>query len=143
MSINKYNKEGYPDPTAYEALTSIHKEEAAVKVFRPLVFICSPYAGDIELNKKAARIYSHFAVERGYIPITPHLLYPQFLDDGDPTERKLGIRFGEILMDKCSEVWVFGSRLSEGMKSEVARAKRKGYPLRYFTVECEEMTKCP
>ncbi len=142
MSINKRNQEGYQDPTAYEALTSVRKEEIAVKAFRPLVFICSPYAGDIEVNKRAARMYSRFAVERGCIPITPHLLYPQFLDDNDPIDRKLGIRFGEVLMGKCAEVRVFGSRLSEGMRSEVARAKRKGYPLRYFTEECEEVGEC-
>lgn len=143
MSINKRNSEGYQDPTAYEALTSVRKEEIAVKTFRPIVFICSPYAGDIEANKRAARRYSRYAVERGCIPIAPHLLYPQFLDDNDPTDRKLGIRFGEVLMGKCAEVWVFGSRLSDGMKNEVARAKRKGYPLRYFTEDCEEVEECP
>lgn len=67
MSINKRNSEGYQDPTAYEALTSVRKEEIAVKAFRPIVFICSPYAGDIEANKRAAQRYSRYAVERGCI----------------------------------------------------------------------------
>ena len=41
--MNKYNAEGYYDPTAYEALTAVEKEEkAAARVFRPLVYICSP-----------------------------------------------------------------------------------------------------
>jgi hypothetical protein len=48
LSIDKRNNEGYYDPTAYEALSLIEKEEEALRVFRPIVFICSPYAGDIE-----------------------------------------------------------------------------------------------
>ena len=48
MGINKYNSEGYYDPTVYEALSNIEKEEkAARRVYRPLVYICSPYAGDV------------------------------------------------------------------------------------------------
>lgn len=81
MSISKYNSEGYPDPTAQGALEMIEQEEHALRAFRPIVYICSPYAGDIEANVVAARRYSRFAVDAGYIPIAPHLLFPQFLDD--------------------------------------------------------------
>ena len=78
MGLNKYNSEGYYDPTVYEALSNIAKEEkAARRVYRPLVYICSPYAGDVERNVNMARVYSRFAVRNTCIPITPHLLYPQ------------------------------------------------------------------
>ncbi len=50
MSINKFNSEGYYDPTTYEALTNIEKEERALRAFRPIVYICSPYAGDVSAN---------------------------------------------------------------------------------------------
>lgn len=61
MGINKYNSEGYYDPTTYEALSNIEKEEKATKrVYRPLVYICSPYAGDVERNVNMARAYSPF-----------------------------------------------------------------------------------
>lgn len=138
MSISKYNSEGYPDPTAHDALEIIEQEQRALRAFRPIVYICSPYAGDIEANVAAARRYSCFAVDEGYIPIAPHLLFPQFLNDSDPNERELGLFFGNALMSKCAEVWVFGSRISSGMESEIKRAKRKGYRLRYFTEECQE-----
>lgn len=140
MSINKFNSEGYYDPTAYEAMTSVEKEEKALNAFRPIVYICSPYAGDIENNVKAARAYSRFAAYEGYIPITPHLLFPQFLNDHNPKERQLGLFFGNALMSKCSEVWVFGDRISAGMEEEIKRAKRKNYRLRYFTETCEEVS---
>ena len=139
MSISKYNSEGYPDPTAYEALTSIENETRALRAFRPIVYICSPFAGDIEKNVAAARAYSRFAVKRGYIPIAPHLLFPQFLNDADPDERELGLFFGNAIMSKCSEVWVLGSRISSGMKAEIRRAKWKNYRLRYFTEDLKEV----
>ena len=64
MNVEKFNSEGYYDPTAYEALCAIEKEERALRAFRPIVFICSPYAGEVEENIRAARRYSRFAVDR-------------------------------------------------------------------------------
>ena len=129
MSISKFNAERYYDPTAYEAMTIIEKEERALRAFRPIVYI------------KAAQAYSRFAVDQGYIPIAPHLLFPQFLNDQNPKERQLGLFFGNALMSKCSEVWVFGDRISAGMEAEIKRAKWKNYRLRYFTETCEEVNK--
>ncbi len=138
MGVNMYNAEGYYDPTAYEALMAIEKEEKALRAFRPIVYICSPYAGDVEANVSAARKYSRFAVDNGYIPIAPHLLFPQFLNDNDPKERQLGLFFGNALMSKCSEVWVFGDRVSAGMDAEIRRARWKNYRLRYFSSDLKE-----
>lgn len=141
MSVDKFNAEGYYDPTAYEALTSIEKEGKPAKAFRPLVYICSPYSGDIDRNSISARRYSRFAVSRGYLPITTHLLFPQFLDDNIPVERELGLFFGNVLMSKCSEIWVFGSHISIGMNAEIKTAKRRNQLIRYFDMNCEEVPK--
>ena len=137
--MNKYNAERYHDPTAHAALSAIEKEERALRAFRPIVYICSPYSGDVEANTAAARRYSRFAVEQGYIPIAPHLLFPQFLNDGNPKERQLGLFFGNAIMSKCSEVWVFGDTITSGMEEEIERAGWKNYRVRYFTNECEEV----
>ena len=139
MSINKFNSEGYYDPTAYEALSAIQKEERSLRAFRPIVYICSPYSGDVDENVAAARRYSRYAVSTGYIPIAPHLLFPQFLDDNNVKERELGLFFGNALMSKCSEVWVFGKTISAGMEAEIRRAKWKNYRLRYFTEDFQEV----
>lgn len=140
MSINKFNAEGYYDPTAYAALSAVDREERSLRAFRPIVYICSPYSGDNETNVAAARTYSRFAVISGYIPVAPHLLFPQFMDEENPRERQLALFFGNALMSKCSEVWVFGSNISSGMEEEIERAKWKNYRLRYFTENCEEVT---
>jgi hypothetical protein len=141
MNQDFLNSAGYPDPTPYEAIRAIEAEEKKAKrVFRPIVYICSPYAGNIETNVERARLYSRFAVDSGYIPLTVHLLYPQFMYDDDPAERELALRFGNILMGKCTEVWVFaGHGVSSGMAGEIAYARRKGYLLRYFDAECREV----
>ena len=139
MNRDKQNQEGYDDPTAYEAITNIEQEERALRAFRPIVYICSPYAGDVEHNVKAAQVYSRHAVGQGCIPIAPHLLFPQLLRDDHPIERQLGLVFGLAVLCKCAEVWVFGSRISPGMEAEIKRARWKNIRLRYFTEQCEEI----
>lgn len=47
----------------------------------PLVYICSPYRGDIDNNLENARMYCSLAASQGCIPFAPHLLFAQFLDD--------------------------------------------------------------
>ena len=138
MCISRQNAEGYQDPTAHEALTRIWKAERAT-AFRPLVFISSPYAGDTELNAKNAQQFSRFAVEQNCIPIAPHLLFTQFLDDTDEEERGLGLFFSAVLLGKCAEVWVFGNEVTAGMRSEIARARRRNMPIRYFDSSCREV----
>jgi len=137
MSVNKFNTEGYLDPTVYEALTNMEKEEKQRKR-KKLVFICSPFAGDIETNTRRARRYGRYAVAEKVVPIIPHLMYPQFLEEGDPEERQLGIDMGLVLLSRCHELWVFGDRISSGMSIEIARAKRWNIPIRYFNTICEE-----
>jgi hypothetical protein len=78
-------------------------------------------------------------VEAGYIPIAPHLLFPQFLNDADPNERQLGLFFGNVLMSMCAEVWVFGKTISRGMAAEIKRARWKNYRLRYFDENYQEI----
>ena len=75
MGISKYNSEGYYDPTPQMAMAEIDKE---LHKYRPLVYICSPFSGDIEGNTKKAREYSRFAVDQGAIPLAPHTFHTSF-----------------------------------------------------------------
>ena len=84
MGVSRFNSEGYYDPTPHEAVSNIDKE---AKKWRPLVYVCSPYAGDVRNNTENARRYCRFAVDAGAIPLAPHLLLPQFLSE--ETEREL------------------------------------------------------
>ena len=53
------NAEGYMDLVPYQAIANIEREmktEARIG-FRPLVYICAPFSGDVEANKKKAKLY--------------------------------------------------------------------------------------
>mgnify|MGYP005849396533 FL=1 len=141
--MNLYNAEGYIDLTAYEALSRIEQEERRAKkaaAYRPLVYICSPYSqGCMNTNIENARKYSRFAVEAHCVPITPHLLFPQFLDDRLAEDRQTAMSLNQVLLEKCSQLWVFGSVRSEGMQQEIQWAKQRQITIRYFTEELEEI----
>ena len=64
----------------------------------PIVYICSPYSGDVTGNMKRACKYSRFAVDEGYVPIAPHLWLPLFISEEE--ERELAMSAGLRLMDK-------------------------------------------
>lgn len=92
-----------------------------------LVFISSPYRGDIERNIVYAKELLVDAITAGYVPIAPHLLYPQVLDDNVPEERKAAIELCHELLKKCDAILI-GKRygLSSGMKQEIITAKKLG-----------------
>ena len=140
-----YNSEGYPSPTEYYGLLHIMEEERARKAelhkYRPLVYVCSPFAGDVKTNVKNARLYSRFAVIKGYLPITPHLLFPQFLRDSDADEREIGMHMGLVLLSMCQELWVFGETISPGMAREIKKARWYGKRIRFFNEKLQEEKK--
>lgn len=101
----------------------------------PMVYICSAYSGDVEGNAEKARRYSRFAVDAGKIPIAPHLLLPQFMEE--ESERELAMFMDIAILSKCRELWVFG-KPTAGMFKEIAYAKRKQMTIKYFNEECKE-----
>ena len=137
MGVDLYNREKYLDPTAHAALTNLENSK------KKMVYICSPFAGDVDGNILSARRYGRFAVSEKAIPIIPHLMYPQFLEEDDPDETKLGMQMGLELLSQCQELWAFGNQLSTGIAVEVKQAKQWKIPIRYFTTDCRETGKCP
>ena len=100
-----------------------------------LVYICSPYAGDVENNVRFAKTVCRYAMKQGCAPVAVHLLYPQILNDAVPSERKAGIRMGLRVLVSCEELWVCGGTVSHGMSCEIAKAARLGIPVRYLSAE--------
>lgn len=93
------------------------------------VYVCSPYRGDVERNVAKAHGYCRFAVTQGVIPLAPHIYFTQFLDDDIPEERLAGLRIGLNILERCDELWVFGTRISKGMKAEIRAAEQLGIPV--------------
>lgn len=126
------NQEMYPDLTAGEALTRIQKE---IGGFWPLVYICSPFRGDVEANVEKARAYCRMAIQKHCLPLAPHLLFPQFLHEDNSMERMVAMKLNSILLGKSHELWVFGTDITQGMSEEISWAKKYGKPIRYFKKE--------
>lgn len=140
MSVSKFNHEGYYDPTTYTALSNIEAEERKAR-FRPVVYVCSPFSGNLESNVENTQRYCRFAVDSGFVPFAPHLLFPQFMYDEVPEERELALFMGIVMLTKCAELWVFGERISKGMSKEIHKAEARNMLIRYFTTNCEEVQK--
>lgn len=102
------------------------------------MYICSPYSGDMAGNMRKARQYCRFAVDQGAIPLAAHLLFPQFMSES--AERELALFMDMVLVGKCEEIWVFGEKVTSGMATEIAKAKKKNMTIRYFTESCKETT---
>jgi|GEM_PF-390941 hypothetical protein len=117
VGIPLRNANGYPDPTCYKALKEIQRAEYG---YRSLIYICSPYSGDIGANVELARRFSAFAVTAPQILLAPHLHYPQFMDDTDPDARELAMFFNRILLSKCEQLWTNIGRVSAGVKTCIA-----------------------
>ncbi len=96
-----------------------------------LVYIESPYAGDIERNVRYARRCMADSLQRGEHPLASHLLYTQagILDDHDPEERRRGIEAGLAWAQRATITAVYTDLgMSKGMEYGVNRAieaKRK------------------
>ena len=103
----KRNAEYYPDPTAYQAIRNVEPQRFP---FMPVVYVCSPYAGDVEENIRKACAYCRYTVDQECIPLAPHLYLPQFLDE--ESERELALFMDIALLSRCVELWVFGDVIS-------------------------------
>ncbi|WP_353065876.1 DUF7768 domain-containing protein [Arcanobacterium hippocoleae] len=139
------NAEGYADPTAYLAENRIDRAKKTKPGYltasgvdiqglkRGVVFVCSPYRGKTKHNVREARRFCHWITTQGVLPIAPHLLLPQFLNDADPKERTQALSLNERLIDLADEVWVLSGVISAGMRHEINYARKTGKTVRFFT----------
>lgn len=124
------------DMTAFEGLKRAQRTQFG---WRPLVYICSPYSEDVEANVEIARRFCRVALQRRTIPVAPHLLFPQFMDDAVPGERELAMFMNRIVLSRMDAIWVYADRISTGMRQEIEWAYVQGTPIKYFNTGFEEI----
>ena len=95
-----------------------------------LIYVASPYAGDIEQNTAFARKACRHVMNEGHAFFAPHLLYPSILDEHQPKQRQLGLDMGLAMLSRCDELWCYGDRISYGMHLEIEEAVKIGIPVR-------------
>lgn len=101
-----------------------------------LTYVCSPLSAPTraEMLANAAKASTYMLKaeqEFGDRAVAPHAYLPYLLDDTVPEERALALEFGEKLLAMCSRLIVFGDRISNGMQSEIRKAKELGIPILY------------
>lgn len=106
-----------------------------------LVYIAHPVGGDIENNIKKILQLCHDIHKKNdaIIPFAPYVVALYYLNDTIVEERELGIQanvehFKRKTMD---EVWLCGSKISEGMKQEIKLAKENGIPVKIYSPNLE------
>ncbi len=73
-----------------------------------LIYVASPYAGDVERNVEYAKQACRTVMEMGL-----------------------------TLLHRCDELWAFGPCVSSGMQAEIAEAERLRIPVRRMDVSEE------
>lgn len=81
-----------------------------------LIYVASPYAGDVETNMEYAKQACRTVMESGNAFFAPHLLYPSVLDDAVPAERQLDIDMGLTMLSKCNELWFSAPESAPGCR---------------------------
>ena len=69
--------------------------------------------------------------------MTTHLLFDGVVDE--ETDRHLAMFMDLVLLGRCPQVWVFGSRITGGMKCEIEKALTQQKTVRYFTEDLKEV----
>ena len=124
MSISRYNHEGYYDPTAYQALNAVDRQQRQER-YRPIVCIIVPDGLD-------DTTFRRFAVEQHCIPLCPQRILAGAVEDDD-----LAQFMTLALVSKCAELWIFGIAQCA---DAVGYARCRGKRVRRFTTACEEVS---
>lgn len=102
-----------------------------------LVFLESPYEGNVANNVGYARRCMADCLNRGEYPFASHLLYtqPGILNDEIPDERTLGIESGFKWGKKADRTVVYQDLgISDGMKEGINRAIRDNRTIEYRNI---------
>lgn len=98
-----------------------------------IVYIAHPISGDIEGNlAKIREIVRTIALHQpGIIQFVPYYVDIVSLDDNDPEERQRGIDNDTELFNRhvMDEIWLFGDKLSKGMKAKIKLAHKLDIPI--------------
>ena len=91
---------------------------------KDLVYVCSPLGADSAEGVRRNMLKAKEQMETiseiyNCRAIAPHAILPEYLDDHNPDERALGLKFGLDLLKLCKLMVVCGDIISDGMKREI------------------------
>ena len=99
---------------------------------RPRIFICSPYAGDINANKSYLALCVQDSLRRGEAPWASHGFYPDHLNDDSESQRALGMACGRSWLNVAWKCAVYEDRgISPGMVKDMKAAAKMDVIIEY------------
>ena len=104
------------------------------------VYIAHQLSGNVQENVQVVlRILKEVHNEQ-IVPVAPYLVSVQYLNDGLPEERLLGIASNkEFFVRKVvDELWLCGPKISEGMKQEIKLSMQHGIPVKCHNPALQE-----
>jgi hypothetical protein len=98
-----------------------------------IAYIVHPIAGDVHGNiEKILAIVKKINLHRSdVVPFAPYIADVLALDDNTPEERSRGIENDVAILKSgvVNELWVYGSKISGGMKAEIELAFELNIPI--------------
>jgi hypothetical protein len=98
-----------------------------------IVYIAHPLSGDIKGNlKKVSGIIREINLRwNNVVPFAHYFVDCYALNDNILTERERGIKNDVALLEAgfINEMWLYGDKVSNGMKHEIELAKRLNIPV--------------
>lgn len=127
LKDHEYQLNGQYKTDENEAMKVVSAIETLEMLENNLMYVCSPYRGDVKRNKEYARYLTRLAINNGFIPITVHLYLTEALDDNKQDERTKGMAAGLSILSRCKYILIGDAYgISEGMAGEIERAFDNG-----------------
>lgn len=106
-----------------------------------IAYIVHPVSGDVAGNiEKILAIVKKINLERqDVVPFAPYITDLLSLDDNDPIQRERGINNDIAILSSgmVNELWVYGSKISAGMKAEIKLAFDLNIPVIVMSSEIQ------
>lgn len=97
-----------------------------------VVIVESPFAGDMEGNRRYAIKACANCLQQQEVPYASHVFFPQILDELKPEERELGLTAGYAFWRTATKIVFYIDRgMSNGMKRAEERAVKMGFKIEY------------
>lgn len=107
-----------------------------------ILYVAHPLGGDIEQNLERIADISHriHTDDSKDVPFTPYVESLEYLDDGDPDQRALGMKKNEKFFRRqtMDEIMLAGPELSSGMRQELEWAEENNVPVRLWNQDLRQ-----
>ncbi len=93
------------------------------------IYISSPLTDDLDECVEYARDCCKISSLTGVIPLSPTLIFTEFLDETRLDDRETMRELSTELLKRCDELWLMGNNVTEFMKADIECAMENNIPI--------------